>query len=393
MNIMEFQNKNRTWAEVDLSRLAQNFRNIRDHVHALQPETKVLGVVKADAYGHGAVPAASVLQREGADFFAVATAQEAAELREAGLTLPILILGYVDASDVPTLIELDAAAALCDRETAEAFSAAAQACGGTLRVHIALNTGMTRIGFEADDSESNVREILDAVSLPGLQAEGIFTHFAVADTAGGEDYTAYQTGRFRAVCTALAANGLELTYRHCANSGAILQHPETFSELLPDGTPVFNMVRAGIILYGYYPDATTKKTVDLHPVMTVRAHVVQVRETPADVTVSYGRTYRTEQPTKIAVVTMGYEDGYHRAGSGQAVMLVQDKVVPVIGRICMDMCMLDVTGMDVKRGDLVTVFGDGPVNADTVADAAGTISYEVLCAISKRIPRFYVGQE
>lgn len=387
---MEFQNKNRTWAEIDLGKLAQNFRNIRAHVHTIQPETKVLGVVKADAYGHGAVPAATVLEQQGADFLAVATAQEAKELRDAGIKAPILVLGYVDAAEVPEMMALDVAVALCDRETAEVFSAAAQQTNGSLRVHIALDTGMTRIGFEADDRDETIEEILSAVSLPHIQAEGIFTHFAVADMEDGDDYTQEQFTRFRAVCEALDRHGLSLTYRHCANSGAILQHPETFAMTLPDGKPVFTMVRAGIILYGYYPDATTKKTVELHPVMTVKAHVVQVRETPADVTVSYGRTYCTGKPTKIAVVTMGYEDGYHRAGSGQAVMLVQDKVVPVIGRICMDMCMLDVTGLDVRRGDLVTVFGEGPVNADTVAAAAGTISYEVLCAISKRIPRFYV---
>ncbi|MDO5548185.1 MAG: alanine racemase [Eubacteriales bacterium] len=387
---MEFQNKNRTWAEIDLGKLAQNFRNIRAHVHAIQPETKVLGVVKADAYGHGAVPAATVLEQQGADFLAVATAQEAKELRDAGIKAPILVLGYVDAAEIPEMMALDVAVALCDRETAEVFSAAAQQTNGSLRVHIALDTGMTRIGFEADDRDETIEEILSAVSLPHIQAEGIFTHFAVADMEDGDDYTQEQFTHFRAVCEALDRHGLSLTYRHCANSGAILQHPETFAMTLPDGKPVFTMVRAGIILYGYYPDATTKKTVELHPVMTVKAHVVQVRETPADVTVSYGRTYCTGKPTKIAVVTMGYEDGYHRAGSGQAVMLVQDKVVPVIGRICMDMCMLDVTGLDVRRGDLVTVFGEGPVNADTVAAAAGTISYEVLCAISKRIPRFYV---
>ena len=390
---MENQLTSRTWAEIDLDKLAVNLRNIRTHVHAIQPETKILGVIKADAYGHGAVPVSEVLEQEGADFLAVATTQEAKELREAGRTVPILVLGYVDATEVSELMRLDVAAALCDRETAEAFSTAAQQAGGTLRVHIALNTGMTRIGFEADDSAANIEEIVQSVSLPGIQAEGIFTHFAVADMGDGDAYTQEQFVRFRAVCEALDRFDVALTYRHCANSGAILQHPETFAMKLPDGKPVFNMVRAGIILYGYYPDATTKKTVELHPVMTVRAHVVQVREVPENITISYGRTYTTDKPTRIAVVTMGYEDGYHRAGSGQAVMLVQNQIVPVVGRICMDMCMLDVTGLEVKRGDLVTVFGDGPVNADTAAAAAGTISYEVLCAISKRIPRVYCRRE
>ncbi|MGN1014793.1 MAG: alanine racemase [Butyricicoccus sp.] len=386
---MSIQNKNRTWAEIHLDNLVSNFRNIRSHVHSVAPETRMLSVVKADAYGHGAVPAARALSEEGTDFFAVATAAEAVELREAGLSEPILILGYVDAEEVPLLWTYDVAAALCDGETARIFSQAAQKAGASVRVHIALNTGMTRIGFESEPTDENVDTIVQAVSLPGIQPEGIFTHFAVADMDTGEEYTRQQFTLFRDMTQALDQHGISLTYRHCANSGAILQHPETFSMALPDGQPVFNMVRAGIILYGCYPDATTRKTVDLRPVMTVKAHVVQVRDTQPDVTVSYGRTYRTQQPTRIAVVTMGYADGYHRAASGQARMIVQGRVVPVIGRICMDMCMLDVSGMDVKTGDVVTVFGEDVVTADTTAEAAGTISYEVLCAISKRIPRFY----
>ncbi len=387
---MDIQNKNRTWAEINLTNLRTNYRNIREKIDEIDQEVKILSVVKADAYGHGAIQTAKVLSEEGTDFFAAATTAEAVELRKAGITEPILILGYVGTEDIPMLAEYDIAAALCDYATAKEFSAQAQEMGTTVRVHIALNTGMTRIGFESDCTEEHLQEIVEAVSLPGIQAEGIFTHFAVADVAGGEEYTQHQLIRFRDTVDALYARGIELEYRHCANSGAILQHPETFDEKLPNGKPMFNMVRAGIILYGYYPDFTTEKTVELTPVMTVKAHIVQVRETPAGVTVSYGRTYETQKPTKLAVVTMGYADGYHRAASGHAQMLVKGKVVPVTGRICMDMCMLDVSGLDVKMGDVVTVFGEKDVTADTAADAAGTISYEVLCAIGKRIPRFYI---
>lgn len=387
---MDLQNKNRTWAEINLTNLKQNYKNICSRVKELAPDVKVLGVVKSDAYGHGAVPVAEAIAEEGAEFFAVATAEEAGELREAGISAPILILGYVDEADVPLLVQYDAAAALCDEHTAKVFSDAAQELNAEIKVHIALNTGMTRIGFEADPDEENIENIIKAVSLPGIRTEGVFTHFAVADVEGGEEYTQEQTIRFHETVTALMARGIDLEYRHCANSGAILQHPETFNRRLPDGSPMFNMVRAGIILYGYYPDITTEKTVELKPVMTVKTHVVQVRETKPGVTVSYGRTYCTEKPTKLAVVAMGYADGYHRVASGHAQMLVQGKVVPVVGRICMDMCMLDVSGMDVKRGEIVTVFGEEGVTADTTAEAAGTISYEVLCSISKRIPRFYV---
>lgn len=387
---MDIQNKNRTWAEIKLTNLEYNYRNICEHVHQISPDTKVLSVVKADAYGHGAVEVAKTLSAIGTDYFAVATAPEAAKLRDAGVNDPILILGYVDEHDIPYLIENRIAVALCDEHMAQMFSEAAQKVGKPIHVHIALNTGMTRIGFEADADEESIEKIVSAVSLPGIATEGIFTHFAVADTADGNHYTDEQFQRFCAVVEALSARGITLTYRHCANSGAILQYPETVNLKLSNGEPAFTMVRAGIILYGYYPDAGTKKTIDLRPVMTVKAHVVQVRDVKPGVTVSYGRTYTTQQPTQLAVVTVGYADGFHRAGSGRAQVMIHGKVVPVVGRICMDMCMVDVSGMDVKLGDVVTVFGEEGVTADTAAEAAGTISYEMLCAIDARIPRFYL---
>lgn len=384
------KNKCRTWADIHLDHLTENYRQICDRVHTISPETKVLSVVKSNAYGHGAVQAAKALSAEGTDFFAVATALEAVELREAGIEEPILVLGYVDPEEVKLAVQYDFAIALCDSASAQRISAAVQdIADAEIRVHIAINTGMTRIGFESDEPHENAEEIVQAISLPGIRAEGIFTHFAVADIDDGKAYTEQQAEKFAAICQQLDDKGIDLQYRHCANSAAILQYPDTFARKLPSGRPVFNMVRAGIILYGYYPDAQTAKTVPLKPVMTVYAHVAQVRETKEGSCVSYGRTYCTEQPTKLAVVTIGYADGYHRAGSGRAVMQVQGKAVPVVGRICMDMCMLDVSGLEVKPGDIVTVFGDEAVTADTVADAAGTISYEVTCAMSGRVPRFY----
>ena len=380
----------RCWAEINLDNLRYNFTQIRDHVKAIMPEAKVLGVVKADAYGHGAVQAATVLRDAGADFFAVATIGEGVELREAGVTLPILVLGYVGDADAALLAEYDIAAALCDTDTAKAFSAAAQAAGKPIRVHIALNTGMTRIGFETRSTKENVQEILQAISLPGLEAEGAFTHFAVADVNGGEEFTELQYRRFVDMCLELEKHGVNLMYRHCSNSAAILQHTQTFTtDLYREGA--FNMVRAGIILYGYYPDADTKKTVSLKPVMTVKARVAQVRDIPAGDSIGYGRTFTADKPMRVAVFTVGYADGYPRVASNHISVVIQDKVVPTVGRICMDMAWADVTGMDVKRGDEVTVFGDCPITADTLAAAAGTISYEVTCDISKRVPRIYLG--
>ena len=383
------KNTSRSWAEINLNNLAFNFTQIRQHVKAILPETKVLGVVKADAYGHGAVQTAQTLVRAGADFLAVATALEGVELREAGIALPILVLGYVGDEDVPLLLRYDIAAALCDRDNAAAFSRAAQAAGKPVRVHIALNTGMTRIGFETRSTKEDAREILQALALPGIQAEGAFTHFAVADVDGGEEFTELQYRRFVDMCQELEQHGVHLRYRHCANSAAILQHSQTFTTgLYRDGA--FNMVRAGIILYGYYPDATTKKTVPLKPVMTVKSRVVQVREVPAGDSIGYGRTYTADKPLRVAVFAMGYADGYPRCVSNRISVVVGGKVVPCIGRICMDMAWADVSGLDVRRGDEVVIFGEEPVTADTLADAAGTISYEILCDVGKRVPRLYL---
>ena len=383
------KNTSRSWAEINLNNLAFNFTQIRQHVKAILPEAKVLGVVKADAYGHGAVQTAQTLVRAGADFLAVATALEGVELREAGIALPILVLGYVGDEDVPLLLRYDIAAALCDRDNAAAFSRAAQAAGKPVRVHIALNTGMTRIGFETRSTKEDAREILQALALPGIQAEGAFTHFAVADVDGGEEFTELQYRRFVDMCQELEQHGVHLRYRHCANSAAILQHSQTFTTgLYRDGA--FNMVRAGIILYGYYPDATTKKTVPLKPVMTVKSRVVQVREVPAGDSIGYGRTYTADKPLRVAVFAMGYADGYPRCVSNRISVVVGVKVVPCIGRICMDRAWADVSGLDVRRGDEVVIFGEGPVTADTLADAAGTISYEILCDVGKRVPRLYL---
>lgn len=379
----------RCWAEINLQNLEYNFTQIRQHVKTAKPEAKVLAVIKADAYGHGAIQAAKVLQEAGADYFAVATVQEGVELREAGFTFPILVLGYVGDEDAALLADYDIAAALCDKATAIAFSRAAQAEGKSIRVHIALNTGMTRVGFETRNTKENVIEILDALQLPGIEVEGAFTHFAVADVDGGEEFTELQYRRFADMCLELEKNGVHLTYRHCANSAAILQHTHTFTTDLYEGT-AFNMVRAGIILYGYYPDADTRKTVPLKPVMTVKARVAQVRDIPAGDSIGYGRTYVADKPMRIAVFTIGYADGYPRVASNHISVVIHGKAVPAVGRICMDMSFAAVDGMEVKRGDEVVIFGEGPISADTLADAAGTISYEILCDVGKRVPRIYI---
>ena len=369
--------KHRTWAEIDLGAIEHNYRAICAHAKA-----PVLCVVKADAYGHGAVPVAARLQAIGAPYFAAATVPEAVELRENGITKPILILGYVDAADMDDIARYRITAPVYDRETARLLSEAAVRTGEAITVHYKLDTGMTRLGFPSWAYAQTVRDILDCAALPGLRSEGIFTHFAVSDVPDGKEYTELQYRRFADICDGLRKAGLDLPLRHCANSGGI-QHYENMH---------CTMTRAGIILYGCRPDASVPPALDLRPAMTVKARVVQVRDIPEHTTVSYGRTYETDRPTRMAVVSIGYADGYPRTGSGRAHILINGQRVPVLGRICMDMCMVQLPeGAAVHRGDEVTVFGPAGWTAEDVAEAAGTISYEVVCAVSRRVPRFYIG--
>lgn len=367
----------RTWAEIDLGAIESNFQNIRKHVGG----TDVLCVIKANAYGHGSVPVAKRLQAAGAAYFGVATVPEAVELREQGITLPILILGYVDEADAPRVARYGITAAVYDLDTAQMLSAAACAESRAITVHFKLDTGMTRLGFPARHMEHTVQEILECAKLPGLLPNGIFTHFAVSDEQDGSAYTQMQLDRFRAVCDALEQAGLRLPVRHCANSGAVLQYTQSY----------MSMVRAGIILYGFYPDSSLAPSVALRPAMTLKARVVQVHTVDAGSRVSYGGDYETAKETRLAVLSIGYADGYLRAGSGQAQVMIAGQTVPVVGRICMDMCMAALPdGLEVRRGDEAVIYGNEGVTAETAARADGTIAYEVLCAVSSRVPRLYI---
>lgn len=371
-------NQNRAWAEINLSALEHNFDVIQKK--AGRP---VMCIVKANAYGHGAVAVAHCLERRGAAYFGVATGDEALELRAAGIRAPILILGYVDVADMQAIARHEITVPIYDRETAELFSKAAVQEGKPIKVHFTLDTGMSRLGFPAHRLQDTVDELLHIAQLPGLQIDGAFTHFAVSDTANEQDiaFTRRQLAQFRTVCDALEHAGLPIPHKHCANSGGVIQYTDSYLDL----------VRAGIILYGYQPDPSNPVQIDVRPVMTVKTHLVQVRQLEAGRLVSYGCTYRTEEPIREAVVAIGYADGFLRAGSGRAAVVIGGQAAPVIGRVCMDMLMVRVPdGVAAARGDIVTVFGDAVVTADTLAKAAGTISYEVLCAVSHRIPRVYL---
>ncbi len=365
----------RVWAEISLDAIAANLGEVR---RALTPGCRVMASVKADAYGHGAVPVARRLVAEGVEWLAVSHIDEAEELRRAGITLPMLLLAYTPPCEAARLAALKVTQSVCDSEYARALSAAAEAADVELTVHIKVDTGMGRIGFVGDEA---VDDICEAVALPRLHAEGIFTHFALADsdTPEADAFTERQFSLFIDTIDALAARGVTFALRHCANSAAALRFPKMH----------LDMVRPGIVLYGCLPDEALTLPATLTPAMTLCAAVAQVKRVPVGTPVSYGGTAVTTRESLLATIPIGYADGLPRAGSNRFVFEVRGASAPVLGRVCMDQCILDVTDTPgVAAGDTVTVFGAHPTAAD-IAAAADTISYEILCRIGKRVPRTY----
>ena len=368
----------RTWAEVDLDALAHNYRQAR---RMIGPGVRYLGVVKADAYGHGAVQVGRKLEALGADYLAVSSLDEARELRHGGISMPSLILGHTPPEMVPELIRHRITQTVSARAKAEEYSAAAAACGGTLRVHIKVDTGMSRLGFlvRGDHFDGGVEAIAASCRLPHLEAEGIFTHFAAADEddPGSEAYTREQFGVFQRVLAALEARGQTFAIWHCANSGALARYPEMY----------LDMVRPGIALYGAGADA---QRLDLRPVMTLKSCVSTIKIFDPDTDISYGRTYRTREKTRVGVLPIGYADGLFRGLSGRMSVWTEEGPAPVLGRICMDMTMVNLTGLSqVHVGDAVELFGQRQ-RVDVLAEILGTIPYELTCAVSKRVPRLYL---
>ena len=367
----------RTWAEIDLDALEHNYHDLR----AMLPQgCRFAGLVKADAYGHGAVPVARKLEQLGADVLAVACVAEGEELRRAGITLPILCLGQTPLELGEDLIRLDITQGLEDLETARELSRLAQCLRKTLKVHIKVDTGMGRLGFRWEDGDNTaVADQMAALcALPGLEVEGMFTHFAAAD--GDEAYTMAQFTRFLDAKKALEERGIHLKIYHCGASSAVLHYPCTY----------LDMVRPGIVLYGYYTDEESRGLdgPGLVPVMRLKSRVAAVREMPAGAKVSYGCTATLERPSRLAVLPVGYGDGLPRVLSNQLKVRIQGKLCPIVGRICMDMCMADVTDLpQVKAGDVADIYGEGLT--DEAARLADTIPYELLCHVTSRGPRIY----
>lgn len=368
----------RCYVEISLEAIGHNIREVKKRL----PEgVKLLGVVKANAYGHGAVPVASYLENQ-VDYFATATIEEAVELRENGISAPILILGYVSPSQYGDLVEYDITQTIDSYAQALALEKEAARQNRKAKAHLAVDTGMTRIGFQVTEHDAD--EAAKIADLPHIELEGMFTHFSCADQED-KTYCSMQMEKYDKMTALLAERGVTIPLRHICNSAGIMEFDDHR----------FEMVRSGIITYGIHPSEEVKKErLDLIPALSWKSHVIHVKEVGPGIGVSYGATYVTEKPmTRIATVSAGYADGYPRALSNQGCVLIHGKKAPIIGRICMDQMMVDVTDIpDVQVEDVVTLVGtdgDETITIEEIANPAARFDYEMLCDISSRVTRVY----
>ena len=370
----------RTWAEINLDAIEENYREIRK---ITDKSAKIMAVVKADAYGHGYLEVAKTLENEGVDAFAVALIEEGLQMRKSGFRQPILVLGAVPEEQYASAIQNHISLTVFSYDVAEKLSRLACALGIDVNIHIKLDTGMSRIGYVVGDGhdEDVVDEIMRINALDGIVIEGIFSHFSTSDEKQ-RDYTLLQFKRFTDICDSLEKKGLKRCNRHIANSAAIMMYPEMH----------LDMVRPGIILYGLYPsDEVDRNVLRLKPAMTLKAKITHIKTLERGRGVSYGKEYITDGCVRLATIPIGYADGYVRAIAKEGRVLAGGEKVKILGRICMDQCMIDVTNVNnINVGDEVVLFSDSGISADDVARWIGSINYEVLCLVSKRIPRIYM---
>jgi alanine racemase len=373
------------WAEIDLAAIAHNVRELR---RLIGDEVQLMVAVKANAYGHGAVEVARTALASGADQLGVARVEEGVALRRAGIEAPILILGYTPPDNASDLIEHRLMPTVYALENARAFSAAAAAVNRSIAIHIKVDSGMGRLGvpcdaLQLDISQQPVAAIKAIIQLPGLEFQGLCTHFATADH-GDKTFAHRQFSRFQALVDDLEAAGIEIPVKHAANSGAIIDMPETH----------LDMVRAGISLYGLAPSGEVDLgRIDLRPALSLKARIIHLKTVPAGTRISYGGTWTSPCATTIATIPVGYGDGYNRRLSNRGRMLVNGKRAPIVGRVCMDLTMLDVGHIDdVRLGDeavLIGRQGEEEISADEIAGWLGTINYEVVTALMARVERVY----
>lgn len=361
------------WAEVDLSAIAHNVQVTRK---VLKPGTKICAVVKADAYGHGAVPVATAALAAGVNYLAVSMTQEALELREAGIMAPILILGTMTEEHEKALVDYNITQTVYDLAVAQELSAAALQENKVAKVHLAVDTGMNRIGCRPEEAA----DLAEAISkLPHVELEGMFSHFASVDEMD-KSFAESQYRKFMEADRAIKDRGIQIPLVHIDNSAGITEMKHTECD----------MVRQGITLYGLWPSDDVERCLDLKPALSLKAEVVFVKDVPAGEKIGYGCTYETKAPMKVATIPLGYADGYSRALSNRGYITIRGYKAPVVGRICMDQFMVDVTNVPgVHKGDEAVIFGPGGVSLDQLAKWVGTIPYELMCLLSTRVPRKY----
>jgi alanine racemase len=367
-----------TTAEVDLEALAYNYHQLRK---LASPSVKFLAVVKADAYGHGAIPVSKKLEELHADFLGVATVKEGAELRDGGIKKPILVLSGIYREELEEVLDYQLTPMVYRLEIAEALSAAARARGKKILVHVKVDTGMGRIGVLSEDAPAFVSRVR---RLENLEIEGIASHFSTADE-GDSSFAAEQLKRFSRTIEEIKRLGVDPPYCHIANSAALVNLPAAR----------FTLVRPGIMLYGSYPSPALKRKIPLRRVMSWKSRIADIKKVPAGYPVSYGRTFVTEHPSLIAAIPVGYADGYNRLLSNRGEVLIKGGKAPVVGRVCMDWTMVDVTAIrGVEVGDEVVLMGSQlgqEIPPEEIGERIGTISYEILCSVGKRVQRIYKG--
>jgi alanine racemase len=361
-----------TCAVINLAAIGHNVAAIRKRIGG---NRGLMAVVKADAYGHGAVEVSRAALAGGADCLGVAIPEEALPLRKAGIDVPILVLGLIQPQEAGKVIDAGLEQTVCSLGVAKALDRTANAASTRINVHIKVDTGMGRIGVLPNEVNDFLRKLN---RYKNLRLKGIYSHFASADEKETA-FTKKQINIFDGVIREIEAMGIHIPQKHFANSAGVLAHSNSF----------YDLVRPGITIYGLYPSGDTPRTLSLRPAMTLKSRIAHIKKVPAGTPVSYGRTFRTERDTTVATLPLGYADGYSRGLSNQGYATIKGVRAPLIGRVCMDMCMFDVTDINnVCQGDEAVLFGTSPT-VDEIADRLGTINYEIVCAVGKRVPRIY----
>ena len=369
-----------TWVEIDLNALRHNLLAVKKRIG---PQIKILGIVKADAYGHGDYEVSRVLLNNGVEMLGIAILEEGIQLRNTGIKAPLLLLGGVFEEQIDSIIHYDVTPTVYDLKLAEVLSKKATYFNKKLKVHVYVDTGMGSIGVKHDNAVEFVKFVKN---LKNLIIEGIYTHCSSSDEKDSA-FTNLQIKRFRDVLDALDTIKVRIPLRHMANSGAILGYPESY----------FNTVRPGLSLYGLYPSEDVSRDIGIRPVMSFKTRIIHIKDMESGDVVGYDRAYRITKPTRVATLPMGYADGYNRLLSNQGEVIIRSKKASIIGRVCMDQCFVDVTNIkDVSVGDEVVLYGrqaQESIPIESIAKQLNTIPYEVTCSISKRVPRIYTNKE